>query len=96
MKVVIKEFLEQEKELDLEYPYYLYFQDEYALYDTVVKVYPKYKIEVKYDFSGVIIERSGYPNYQECQILNNLTTEEHFDDAFEEALQQLVKDKAGL
>lgn len=95
MKVIVTKREIIEEELDLEYPVYLSFQSEMDEY-KMVKLYPEYEIVVDFDFFGVKIERNGYPNYQEHQILNNLTTEEHFDDAFEEALQQLVKDKAGL
>lgn len=95
MKVTVKERVETEKELDLEYPYFLYFQSELGE-DEVVKVYPKYKISVFFTIFGVEIKQEKHYGYAEHQILNNLTTEEHFDDSFEEALQHLVKLKAGL
>ena len=95
MKVKCKVREITEKELDLEYPYYLYFQDEMCN-DELVKVFPKYEIVVKYEVGSLKIEKRWYPFYEEYQILNNLTTEEHFDDCFEEALQTLVKLKAGL
>ena len=95
MKVKCKVREITEKELDLEYPYYLYFQDEMCN-DELVKVFPKYEIVVKYEVGGLKIEKRWYPFYEEHQILNNLTTEEHFEDSFEEALQDLVKLKAGL
>lgn len=95
MKVKCKVRKITEKELDLEYPYYLAFQDEMCN-DELVKVFPEYEIFVKYEVSGLKIEKRWCPFYEEYQILNNLTSEEHFDDVFEEALQTLVKLKSGL
>lgn len=95
MKVKCKVREVTEKELDLEYPIYLYFQDEMCN-DELVKVFPKYEIVVKYEVGGLKIEKRWYPFYEEHQILNNLTTKEHFEDSFGEALQDLVKVKSGL
>lgn len=95
MKVKCKVREITEKELDLEYPIFLYWQDELC-YDTLVKLYPNYEIVVSFDVLGVKIEKRQNPFYEEQEILNSLTSEEHFDDSFEQALQQLVKDKAGL
>jgi hypothetical protein len=95
MKVKIKEYTEVEKELELEYPYFLYFQSELGE-DEIVKVFEKYKISVFFTLFGVEIKQEKHYRYSEHQILNNLTTEEHFDDSFEEALQHLVKLRAGL
>jgi len=95
MKVKCKVRQVTEKELDLEYPYYLHFQDEMCN-DELVKVFLNYEVVVKYEVGGLIIEKRYYPFYEEHQILNNLTTEEHFEDSFEEALQDLVKLKSGL
>lgn len=95
MKVTVKEQVETIKELDLEYPYFLYFQSELGE-DEIIKVFDKYKISVFFTVFGVEIKQEKHYGYSEHQILNNLTTEEHFDDSFEEALQHLVKLKAGL
>lgn len=95
MKVKCKVREVTEKELDLEYPIYLYFQDEMCN-DELVKVFPKYEIVVKYEVGGLKIEKRWHPFYEEHQILNNLTRKEHFEDSFEEALQDLVKLKSGL
>lgn len=94
-KVIAKEQTIVEKELDLEYPFYLYFQSELGE-DELVKVYPKYKISVFFTIFGVKIEQEKHYGYSEHSIVNNLTSEEHFDDRFEEALQRLVVLKAGL
>lgn len=94
-KVTVKDYTETIKELDLEYPYFLYFQSELGE-DELVKVFDKYKISIFFTFFGVEIKQEKHYGYKEYQILNNLTTEEHFDDSFEEALQTIVKLKAGL
>lgn len=94
MKVKIKEFVETTKELDLEYPFYLYFQDELG-YDEVCKVFEDYEILVKYGIFGTKIETRKYHNYTEHQILNNLTTEEHFVEMYMEVIQEF-KEKVGL
>ena len=94
MKVKCKVREITEKELDLEYPYYLYFQDE-VCNDELVKIFPKYEIGVKYEVGGLKIEKRWCPFYEEYQILNNLTTEEHFNDVFKEAVEQLTELKDG-
>ena len=95
MKVKCKVRNITEKELDLEYPIFLHFQDELC-YSTLVKLYLKYELVVTYNVFGVKIEKRQNPFYEEHQILNTLTTEEHFEDAFKEAVQQLVVLKVGL
>ena len=95
MKVKCKVRQVTEKELDLEYPYYLAFQDEMCN-DELVKIFPKYEIVVKYEVGGLKIEKRWCPFYEEHQILNNLTTEEHFNDVFNEAVGQLIELKSGL
>ena len=94
MKVKCKVRQVTEKELDLEYPYYLAFQDEMCN-DELVKVFINYEIVVKYEVGGLKIEKRWYPFYEEHQILNNLTTEEHFNDVFKEAVEQLTELKDG-
>lgn len=95
MKVSVKEYITTEKEIDLEYPYFLAFQSELGE-DEVVKVFETYKISVFFTIFGVEIKQEKHYGYTEYQILNNLTTEECFNDSFEEAVQHLVKLKAGL
>ena len=94
MKVKCKVRQITEKELDLEYPYYLYFQSE-MYEDELVKVFPNYEIVVKYETGSFKIEKRRYPFYEEHQIINNLTNEKHFNDVFEEALEQLEDYKKG-
>ena len=94
MKVRCKVREVKEKELDLEYPYYLYFQDEMCN-DELIKVFPEYEIVVKYEVGGFKIEKMWYPFYEEHQIVNNLTTEEHFERVFKEALDQMIERKNG-
>lgn len=91
MKVKVKQYTETEKELDLEYPFFLYFQSELGE-DEVVKVMPTYRVTVHFTFSGIELKQDKhYNNYQEYQILNNQTTEEHFNSAFEEAIDHLTE-----
>ena len=94
MKVKCKVRQVTEKELDLEYPYYLYFQDEMCN-DELVKVFLNYEVVVKHEVGGLKIEKRWYPFYEEHQILNNQTTEEHFNDVFKEAVEQLTELKDG-
>ncbi len=93
MKVKAIEQIKVEKELDLEYPFFLYFQSELCE-DEVVKVYPDYKISVFFTIFGVKIKQEKNYGYTEHQIVNNLTTEEHFNDMFEEALEHLINLKS--
>ena len=95
MKVKCKVRQITEKELDLEYPYYLAFQDEMCN-DELVKVFLNYEVVVKYEIGGLKVEKRWYPFYEEHQILNNLTSEEHFNDVFNEAVEQLIELKSGL
>jgi len=96
MKVLVKEQTTTYKELDLEYPFYLYFQSELGE-DELIKVSSVYTISVFFTFFGAKIEQGKhYNNYTEYQILNNQTTEEHFNSVFKEALEQLTALKEGL
>lgn len=94
MKVKCKVRQVTEKELDLEYPCYLYFQDEMCN-DELIKVLHEYEVVVKYEVGGLKIEKRWFPFYEEYQIMNNLTTEEHFNDVFNEAVEQLTELKDG-
>lgn len=94
MKVKCKVRQVTEKELDLEYPIHLYFQDEMCN-DELIKVFHEYEIVVKYEVGGLKIEKRWCPFYEEYQILNNLTTEEHFNEVFKEAVEQLTELKDG-
>ena len=67
-----------EKELDLEYPYHLYFQDEDCLNDELHRVCEKHTIIVKNGIHYNTIERVVTRMQDEYIILNNLTTVEHF------------------
>ena len=63
--------------------------------DELIKIFPKYEIVVKYEVGGLKIEKRWCPFYEEHQILRNLTTEEHFNDVFNEAVGQLTELKDG-
>lgn len=94
MKVTVKEYTETIKELDLEYPFYLYFQDELG-YDELCKVFKDYEIIVKYEISGTKIKTNKFHNYTEHQILNNLTTKQHFVETYMEVMQQFKEQVYG-
>ena len=89
-KVIISETKTIKKELELEYPIYLYFQDENCN-DELVMVNEKYSIKVKYEFYSLVIEKNKYFTLLEHYITNNLTTKEHFLEIYNEALQ-VIKD----
>jgi hypothetical protein len=72
-----------EKELDLEYPYHLYFQDEHCLNDELHRVCEKYTIIVKNGIHHNTIERVVTRMQDEYIIQNNLTTEEHFFECYD-------------
>ena len=72
-----------EKELDLEYPYHLYFQDEDCLNDELQRVCEKYTIIVKNGVHYNSIERVVTRMQDEYIIQNNLTTEEHFFECYD-------------
>ena len=73
-----------EKELDLEYPYHLYFQDEDSLNDELHRVCEKYTIIVKNGIYHNSIEMVMTRIQDEYIIENNLTTEEHFFDRYDD------------
>lgn len=95
MKVIVKDHQIIEKELDIDYPFFLYFQSELGE-DELVKVFPDYTISVFFTLFGAEIKQKKHYGYSENQVINNLTTQEIFDNAFEEALQHLVELKSGL
>jgi len=83
-----------EKEIDLEYPYYLYFQDEYCLNDELHRVQEDITVVVKcgINFNQInIIETNTQDEYI---VLNNLTTEEHFFEIYnmvDESIKKYLK-----
>ena len=72
-----------EKELDIDYPYHLYFQDEYCLNDELHRVCEEYTIIVKNGIHYNSIERVVTRMQDEYIIQNNLTTEEHFFEYYD-------------
>lgn len=95
MKVIVKDHQIIEKELNLEYPIYLNFQDEMCD-DIYIKLFHDKEIIIERDYFGFSIKTNYYPQYTENAVLNNLTTEEAFNNTFEEALKQLIEVKSGL
>ena len=78
-----------EKELDLEYPYHLYFQDEDCLNDELHRVCEQYTIIVKNGIHYNTIERVVTRMQDEYIIQNNLTTEEHFFECYDNVIMNI-------
>jgi hypothetical protein len=88
MKVKVTETKSETKEIDLEYPIYLYFQDELC-HDELMMIKEDCQIIVKYDVLSLVIERSKYFMIRPEYIKNNLTTREHFLEVFDEAIASI-------
>lgn len=78
-----------EKELNLEYPYHLYFQDEHCLNDELHRVCEKYTIIVKNGIHYNTIEKVNTRMLDEYIIQNNITTEEHFFECYDNVLMSI-------
>lgn len=87
---VISERKVIEKELDIEYPFYLYFQDEMT--EEYHKVGEKFTIIVEINFFGGHIKVENTRMLEEHIIKNNLTKKEHFLEFWEEVLGELKKE----
>jgi hypothetical protein len=90
-KVKVTETKTESREIDMEYRIYLYFQDELCN-DELVMVKEDFKITVKWDIMSLAIEKSKGSFLPPHYIKNNLTTEEHFMEAYNEALSSIEKD----
>ncbi len=78
----------EEVETDLELPIYLYFQDDLC-YDTLIKVTDDKKITVKYELFEIKILVETRFSFEELNFGRYLTTEEHFNQAYNEALEYI-------
>lgn len=87
-KLKITERKVTEKETDIDLPIYLYTQDEYCN-DIYKKWDGKTQIVLEYFWFGFKIERSNSKLYIEDYQLRNLCTESQFNEAYEEALNNL-------
>jgi len=76
-------------ETDLEYPVYLYSQDELGN-DELIMITDEFQIKVKYDYGSLFIEKSKSFPIEEHFIKNNLTSEEHFIGIYNEALKSIT------
>lgn len=91
VKVITREV--KEKELDLEYPIFLHFQDELCHEELIAILDEKCKITVKYDSFGVNISYETNFKLEEHYITNNtLTIESYFYEVYENAINTF-KDK---
>ncbi len=74
---------------DLEFPVYLYFQDELSN-DTLIKVTEKEKITIKYGYGELSISVESNYFIEDWQVnKRNITTEKHFMDSYQEALKTI-------
>ena len=87
-KVIVWETKSTKKELKLEYPIYLYFQDENCNSELVM-VNENYSVTVKYEMFSLVIVKAKYYSLSEHYTVNNLTDREHFLDVYNEALQDI-------
>ena len=89
MKVKVRKQETIIKEIDLEYPIYLYFQDE-DCNDEIVMVNENMKVTVKFDIFGIEVTSSNFNIIEEYE-LKNQTTREHFMESYKEALKHFSK-----
>ena len=88
VKVVTMEV--KEKELDLEYPIFLHFQDESWSEELIAIIDEKCKITVKYDMFRESIEYATKFLLEEHYITNEtLTTKEYFYEVYENAIKSI-------
>jgi len=79
---VISERILIEKQLDINYPFYLYFQDEYCMNDELHKVDENFTIIVKCGIIENSIQKKQTYIQDEYFVLNNMTTKEHFIEIY--------------
>jgi len=77
------------RELDIDYPVYIYYQDEDCC-DTIVAVFEDKHIMVSYDLLGVSIKGGGHYSITDSDI-NNFVSKERFEEFFKEALESITK-----
>lgn len=88
MKLKIIKREHKEVETDLELPVYLYFQDELCN-DELVKLTNKEKITIKYDYNSLSILVEANYHVEDIDFERFLTTEQHFNETYIEALKNL-------
>ena len=86
VKVITREV--KEKELDLEYPIFLYFQDELCNDELVAILNDKCKITVKYNTLGFDITYE-YKFWLDDYLVDkkNFTTKDHFNEVYRDAMK---------
>jgi hypothetical protein len=87
MKVVVSEFKRTEKEIDLEYPIYLYYQDDFIEEHIMDNGVHQVKV-IREPFSvSIKVERSE--KYEEAYLRRNLTSKKHFLGEYLDALDYI-------
>ncbi len=67
-------------------PVYFHLEGE-LLEDTYIKITEEYQLKVVFEYQGVKIEKSAVRPVEQHWIEYNRTTEEHFNEMYEEALE---------
>lgn len=86
LKIIKREY--KEVETNLELPIYLYFQDEYCN-DELIKITNKEKITIKYSYNSFTISVETNFHIEELDFDRCLTTENHFNKIYLNALKNL-------
>jgi len=84
-KVKVVEHKRIEKEIDLEYPVYLYFQDE-DCHDEYVK---DHCIRIKYDYFSISLSKDSNFHFMEHYV-KDVISEDLFNEAMKEVLEYLI------
>ena len=89
MKVKVIERSSVEKEIDLEYPFYLYYQGDYALTSEYIKVDEKRSLHVNYEATGISVSIKETKPYEIWEIENALIRKKDFDENLIYVLNQI-------
>lgn len=84
MKVKVKEQQFTEKEIDLEYPFYLYYQDSDKGHEEFREVRERTTTTIKDGWHGSSIELSNTILYTEQEIYTNSINREEYEHVLEE------------
>ena len=79
-----------EKELDLEYPIFLYFQGEFWDDEMVAVINENCKITIKHDISDLkVIYENKFVLDDYLVTERNITTRRHFEESYKEAMDTI-------
>lgn len=89
MKVKIIERSSVEKEINLEYPFYLYYQGDYCLSSEYVKVDEKKSLHINYEATGISVSVKDTKPYEMWEIENHLSRGKEFDENLVYIIEQI-------